>query len=1268
MGVNVPLPPAGDRYDRQNEQATRLTIEQAFLTLQTGGEQGDQGEPGGSDRLTLPNTTQLLTTDDITDGSLLIRDGTDIVGLDPDTLIETLLDIDGTYDAIENGGLVGDGAADDRAALNTLANTTIPAGGGTIVLPPGTYKISSDLTIPAKTTLAFRRGAKLSLDTGVVVTILGEIVAGPHTIFTGSTRGVRFATSAEAGNVARPRTNAAHPEWWGAIGDDSNDDYIACQRMLDAVSGYPFYSDTDLDLHTAASGTSTTVTVSSAGWTPNQWQGATLIVDSGTGAAPVYLRIASNTSDTITVDGYYTGSQNNWVFNAGDFTSVAGAPAAGSVIILSVAAASARWARMPIDWGARRYFASDTLRRTNVVGMREYGKGIDLTTVRVSGGESGTATGGTTTTITKATASWTVNQWRKHWLVITSGDGSGSVGATGFARIKSNTATTITATAAFSQGAPASGSTFAIIPESVMDFNGWFQGSIEHMTLTCDTTASMNRGTMFGAIYHRRDEESARGSSNGRFDNIWINGHAFHSFWMIGGGISYNSPWQEDLPQFINVRADGLWNFSYTGRYYQFAYFFGSGQYGNNLNHLGEGIHAAGTRTVIGVDRTNVYLNGITSGPSLYGIYPQNGVANYVEVGAWRAETCHRIFHAPLPTAACSIKLRSVSITDWVAIYDTALGCTPVFYSTSPGGLELDGFNLAGPVFSYYVAAQAAASGTTTTCTVAGTPWTVDQWKGFVFRIRSGTGKFQPPVLISGNTNNTLTFSTLAVAPDATTVFDVYGEPAFVQNGPGTVTIRRLSVSGFDVGRSLRPGGIMAAMEVNGGTIVLDPITGGQVNRYYPGPLHSRYQGTGTDGWLSTDYQWAKAGSPPDTFMGRVADGTLGISRLSSPVVTVPSLGTTPSVLADKTGTHGRSISQITRSGTTATATTTEAHLLTTGNSIAISGADEAEYNSASATVTVTSATQFTYTIAGTPGPAIISITGITRVGATATATSVAHGRTTGDSLTIAGADQAEYNGTFTITVTGVDTFTYTVVGTPATPATGTITAGGTIVATGITTRNYKLVAKVPGPAGTYKRALPSAAISVTNTWPAFSEFAYTRIYPPYMTANPAWMFDVLKDTGGGTYAVFTNGENRTADELYVFEDRDQATKAYSLPGTDETGRLEVGGAVVEAVETLTYGPSITPNMNAGQHKRIVVTDGVAFTIANPIAASVGQRLTLSILNSSGGAMGAITWGSEFEMAGAFTNPSNGTRRTITFLRETSTEWVEQGRALADIA
>lgn len=92
------------------------------------------------------------------------------------------------------------------------------------------------------------------------------------------------------------------------------------------------------------------------------------------------------------------------------------------------------------------------------------------------------------------------------------------------------------------------------------------------------------------------------------------------------------------------------------------------------------------------------------------------------------------------------------------------------------------------------------------------------------------------------------------------------------------------------------------------------------------------------------------------------------------------------------------------------------------------------------------------------------AITSITRSGSTATVTSTgAHGITVGSTaiLTIAGAGQSEYNLTaVTVTATTSTQFTYTVAGTPATPATGTITwrhsaAGWTIPYTGTNKRVY---------------------------------------------------------------------------------------------------------------------------------------------------------------------------------------------------------------------
>jgi hypothetical protein len=75
-----------------------------------------------------------------------------------------------------------------------------------------------------------------------------------------------------------------------------------------------------------------------------------------------------------------------------------------------------------------------------------------------------------------------------------------------------------------------------------------------------------------------------------------------------------------------------------------------------------------------------------------------------------------------------------------------------------------------------------------------------------------------------------------------------------------------------------------------------------------------------------------------------------------------------------------------------------------------------------------------------TPGTAK-SVSSITRVGTTATVVCQNHGCKNQDTVDILGAGQTEYNGYQTITIVDANTFTFTVTGSPATPATGTITA-----------------------------------------------------------------------------------------------------------------------------------------------------------------------------------------------------------------------------------
>ncbi|WP_341902950.1 PilC/PilY family type IV pilus protein [Polaromonas sp. YR568] len=180
------------------------------------------------------------------------------------------------------------------------------------------------------------------------------------------------------------------------------------------------------------------------------------------------------------------------------------------------------------------------------------------------------------------------------------------------------------------------------------------------------------------------------------------------------------------------------------------------------------------------------------------------------------------------------------------------------------------------------------------------------------------------------------------------------------------------------------------------------------------------------------------------------------------------------------------SVSSIVRSGTTATVTTSSNHGLTSGDTVSISGANQSEYNGNKASVTVTGATTFTFTVpeypvtpalgtysASRPG-APQTVTSITRSGSTATVTLPGHGFTSGQSVTISGATQAQYNGTFTVTPINVNSFSYTLTEGPVSPA------GGGTAKVGSTTRNIEAYNSNPTPG--VVRATGSTTVTVTTT------------------------------------------------------------------------------------------------------------------------------------------------------------------------------------------
>ena len=141
--------------------------------------------------------------------------------------------------------------------------------------------------------------------------------------------------------------------------------------------------------------------------------------------------------------------------------------------------------------------------------------------------------------------------------------------------------------------------------------------------------------------------------------------------------------------------------------------------------------------------------------------------------------------------------------------------------------------------------------------------------------------------------------------------------------------------------------------------------------------------------------------------------------------------------------------------------------------------------------------TKSTYAI----GNSSVSISTLTRSSTTATATTASpHGLQTGNSVTVSGATQTEYNITATITVTSPTVFTYTMAAAGATPATGTpVFTSGDFV----TTRPIRIV-------GAFTRATNTdtpIGLVTEQYWTNIENKALTAAAPTTLLYRPSSPF-----------------------------------------------------------------------------------------------------------------------------------------------------------------
>ncbi|NKM01368.1 SGNH/GDSL hydrolase family protein [Rhizobium leguminosarum] len=209
----------------------------------------------------------------------------------------------------------------------------------------------------------------------------------------------------------------------------------------------------------------------------------------------------------------------------------------------------------------------------------------------------------------------------------------------------------------------------------------------------------------------------------------------------------------------------------------------------------------------------------------------------------------------------------------------------------------------------------------------------------------------------------------------------------------------------------------------------------------------------------------------------------------------------------------------------------------------------------------------------------------LTSVGTVVTATiaSGINGLATGQTVSISGAAQTEYNGNVVITVTGPNSFTYNFAGSATSPATGTITANDLYLSA-----SYQ-------------------SFSANNTWPADGTDASGkwRLRADIMAKTSACCDDAID-----TYAAWVSAEK---DGVWPGILELPSTAVTVQSGTDGVATY----TTIEVADASIFGPEQEISTYAGP-------DGLARLSTTPIGSISGNTITISIPRSTVLPVGSI--------------------------------------------
>jgi hypothetical protein len=144
-------------------------------------------------------------------GGSLARVADDVHGLWMDSGSQWF-DLSGELINVKEFGAKGDGVSDDTTAVQSAIQAAVVRGGGTVLLPPGTFRITASVSVPANVTLSVASTGQINIASGVTLLISGPLCAPPQRIFSGPGT-VVFKSGL---------TPRVYPQWWGAYSDGTH--------------------------------------------------------------------------------------------------------------------------------------------------------------------------------------------------------------------------------------------------------------------------------------------------------------------------------------------------------------------------------------------------------------------------------------------------------------------------------------------------------------------------------------------------------------------------------------------------------------------------------------------------------------------------------------------------------------------------------------------------------------------------------------------------------------------------------------------------------------------------------------------------------------------------------------------------------------------------------------------------------------------------------------------------------------------------------------